>query len=140
MTHNKPEGIFACGFLNSRPDGTPLGGATKAGEKEAIAMSLLYVYRNIRNFPGERTTMNPAGVYLVLWNDGTTSRVPYDQVRYVVERTGGANNEARVTYAFPGQAGVPDTAMSYDDYYRKEMHANPPHGKEGGPGVPLASK
>ncbi len=145
LTKQKPNGIIAYSMFQTRPDGTPLGGPKKPGEREAIALSSLYVHRNIRNFPGERTTMNPAGVYLVLWEDGSTSRIPYDQVRYAVTRKAGfSNNSAHESshsrLGFPGQAGIPDNALSYDEYYRTVLHGRAPRGTPGGPGVPLASK
>lgn len=96
-------------FLHGRrPGGTPVGTAKRAGTRDVLAYTNLYV----RN-----QSHGPTGFYLVLWDDGTVSRVPASQAlavpAYDVIGPAGATEVAarqgEKQVAFPGQAGLPSS-------------------------------
>lgn len=105
-------------ITTKRPDKTSIGGPKRAGERDVVAYTPLYVHQNSRLFNGERSTTNPVGNYLVLWDDGAVEKVPYDRIVYIDR---GRNFEGRgYGMAFPGQAGMPAKGViSYADYQRK---------------------
>ena len=91
---------------NKRPDGTLVGTAKRAGTRDVLAYSNLYV----RNHPP-----GPTGFYLVLWGDGTISKIPASSILTVpaYDVIGPAGSTEQVArqggkqIAFPGQAGLP---------------------------------
>ncbi|MDF2440701.1 MAG: hypothetical protein JWN98_1685, partial [Abditibacteriota bacterium] len=116
-------------FNIKRPDGTPLGTAKPPGKRDVLSWTNLYVHQNIRQFKGERTTSNPVGFYLVLWDDGQVEKVPHDQILFVPTKPG-----TWIT-AFPNQAGVPSTALNYDQFHQRLGAKEGPRGTLGGKGV-----
>jgi len=101
-----PDGIIVYFLHNKRPDGTLVGTAKRAGTRDVFAYTNLYV----RNHPH-----GPAGFYLVLWDNGTVSKIPASRIKmvpvYDVIGPAGATEEAArqgvKQIAFPGQAGLP---------------------------------
>ena len=93
---------------NKRPDGTLVGTAKRTGTRDVFAYTNWYV----RNHPHGAT-----GDYLVLWDDGTVSRIPADKALAVPAydligptEAGATQRAARqgvMQIAFPGQAGLP---------------------------------
>ena len=87
---------------NRRPDGTLVGTAKRAGTRDVFASTPLFV----RNHPHGAT-----GFYLVLWEDGTVSRIPAGGIltvpAYDVIGDGKqATRDGVKQIAFPGQAGL----------------------------------
>ena len=115
-------------WMNKRPDGTDVGAPKPQGKRDLLAYTSAYVHENIRTFSGQRTTVNPVGFYLVLWDDGQVQSIPYDQMLFVPLGKG------EFAEAFPGQAGVPANALNYDEYYRLSGWKKGPRGEEGGKG------
>ena len=132
-THN-PNGVVPYITTDRRPDGTPIGGAKLPGQKDVLAYTDIYIHRNVHRFPKSRTTENPVGFFVVLWDDGTVTQVPYDELIYVPTE---GNTEKRGKYgqAFPGQAGIPANAVTYDQFYQKLGWKKGPRGKEGDLGL-----
>jgi hypothetical protein len=112
--------------LLTRPDGTPVGGPKPPGTRDVLAWTTMYVHRNLHNAPPPvYYYTNPVGFYLVLWDDCSVEAIPYDKVFYVPD----PYEKGSYQVAFPGEAGIPPGALSYDDYYRKVAHFKyPPHG------------
>ena len=132
-TRKNPNNASDYNIYTQRPDGTPLGDPPP-GKKDVIAMTGLYVHQNIRQFKGERSQSNPVGFYVVLWHDGTIQKIAYDQVLYAPK--GGGD----FATAFPGQAGVPANALTYDEFYRTAGWKKGPRGSEGGKGQSFNGK
>ena len=126
-TRKNPSSASDYNIYTQRPDGTPVGNPP-SGKKDVLAMTGLYVHQNIRQFKGERSRSNPVGFYVVLWQDGTIQKIGYDKILYVPK--GGGD----FTTAFPGQAGVPANALTYDEFYRVAGWKKGPRGEEGGRG------
>lgn len=115
---------------DKRPDGTLAGGPKPAGTRDVIASADLYFHRNIRHFRGERSTENPVGFYLVLWEDGEIQKIPYSEQIYARAPKG------KFAFGFAGQAGIAPNSLSYDEWYRNLGWKNGgPRGKEGGVGL-----
>jgi hypothetical protein len=119
-----------------RPDGSFVFGPKEAGTRDVLAYTDTYVHLNSRKYRGSQGTVNPVGFYLVLWEDGEVTTVPYDQMRYVTGASKGAWK-----YAFPGQAGVPKDALTYDEWWTKEAGWEvAPRGVVGGQGITYTGK
>ena len=119
-----------------RADGTSIFGPKSTGTRDVIAAMETYLHKNQRDFPNERTTLNPSGFYQVLWDDGSVENIPYDNVfyAYLHDATGARTKSFFIT--FHGQAGVPADAIDYDTYWREKMHwPIPPHATTGGKGT-----
>jgi hypothetical protein len=90
-------------LYDKRPNGTSVGTAKPAGTRDVFAFTDLY----IREHPDGAT-----GFYLVLWDDGTISRIPAARARRVpvYDNMGGSEQESVrdgfKQIAFPGQAGL----------------------------------
>ncbi len=121
-------------IMNKRPDGSIIGGAKISNQRDILAFTNMYVHRNIRYFKGQQNTENPVGSYLVLWDDGQVEQVPYYK-RLFVPLGGGKFSDA-----FPGQAGVPANALTYDEFYRVAGWKKGPRGEEGGKGQSFNGK
>jgi hypothetical protein len=79
--------------------------------------------------------MNPVGFYVVLWDDGSVERIQYDRVLRVPKTA------SEYTIAFPGQAGIPRSAMTYDQFTTEIAHWKvPPRGAPGAAGVAYDGK
>jgi len=78
-----PDRAMAYYILSKRPDGTPVGSPKAPGKKDVLIFTSLYVHENVRHFKGERSTSNPVGFYLVMWDDEKIEKVPYDKQLYV---------------------------------------------------------
>ncbi|PQV62587.1 hypothetical protein B1R32_12825 [Abditibacterium utsteinense] len=127
LARRRPNDVIKYNLYNKRPDGT-LVGNPPSGKKDLLMETSLYVHQNVRTLPGQRSVSNPVGFYVVLWHDGTIQRIAYDQVLYMPK--GGGD----FTRAFPGQAGVPANALTYDEFYRLSGWKKGPRGMEGGKG------
>lgn len=102
-----------------RPNGDPVGGPKPAGTRDPIASTDIHFHRNLRHFKGDRTTIKPTGYHMVLWDDGSISRIKYDDILYY--RTGPGEHKT----AFPGQAGIPPDAISFDEFQRTVVGKGP---------------
>ena len=127
--------LFTFGGDAIRPDKTPKFSAKKPGTKDVLAYTTTYLHENVRQFSGERSTSNPVGFYQVLWDDGTVQDIPYDKILYVPDAANAGRNRKEYGLAFPGQAGVPSNAITYDEYYKRAGWQNAPHGVAGGKGT-----
>ncbi len=114
-----------------RPDGTLIGSEKPEGTRDVIAYTSLYYYRNIRYFPNEKATYNPAGFYVVLWDDGQIEKVPYYDILYT--KTVRKNNQGRAI-AFKGQSGLMPGTMTYDENWKELGMERGPRGTAGGKG------
>lgn len=131
---------MAASFLSEglRPDGQPLFGPKSSGTRDVLAVSVTYFHENLRTFKGKKTTVNPVGFYQVLWENGEVTRVPYDKALYVISKQG--SRSAEVTKAFPGQAGIPSGALSYEKYWTDRAGwRQAPRGSAGGGGIAFDS-
>jgi len=121
--------VVAYIMTDKRPDGTLIGDALASGKRDVLLSTDIYVHQNSVIYPKAHSTTNPVGFYVVLWNDGVVQKVPYDQILYVPKGDGD------FTHAFPGQAGVPSNALTYDQYYKLIGWKNGgPRGSVGGKG------
>ena len=119
-------------FKDKRFDGSLAGSPKAAGTHDVIATLDLYTHFNSVHRNGEIYT-NPVGFYLVLYDDGKVAKVPYDQIRFVPV----GNREYQ--FAYPNEAGVPNTALGYDEYSQKIMGWKAgPRGGVGSPGQSYA--
>lgn len=66
-----------------RPNGQNIGDIKANGEKDVIAFSDTYVHSNGGEPVKGRPLSNPVGFYLVLFEDETIEKVPYDKQYYV---------------------------------------------------------
>jgi hypothetical protein len=95
----------------SRPNGTLIGSKPKDGHRDVLAYSALYARQNIRyDQQSRRYEANPIGFYLVLWDNGAVTRVPFDERLFVP-------NGDSWEIAFPGQAGVPKEAKGFREWH-----------------------
>ena len=126
----KPNQMMMYSPIGTRPDGVPVGGPKPAGSPDLVGLTSLYVHENIRLYPHEKSTSNPVGAYLLLWDDGTVTKLPYDQILYTET---GTNSWTRT---YPGQIGLPKTGiLTYDQFYQHSGWKSGPRGRPGGAGV-----
>ena len=126
----KPDKMMMVSVVGIRPDGKPVGGPKPAGTRDLIGISDLYYHENSRIYSESHGTVNPVGVYLLLWDDGTVEKLPYHQRMYVKIAP-----EAWKA-AFPGQAGLPKKGVStYDEWYKSQGWKAGPRGVPGGSGL-----
>ncbi|MBC8102964.1 MAG: hypothetical protein H7Z41_10295 [Cytophagales bacterium] len=119
----------------TRPDGSAIGGPKESGTRDVLVSTDLYFHKNIKTHKRQHTTMNPVGFYMVLWDDGSVERIPYDRALRIPISYGS------YTIAFPGQAGIPNSAMTYDEFTTKVAHWKvPPRGAPGAAGVAYDGK
>ena len=105
----EPESMRPFHIAATRPDGSRRFGAKITGNRDILAFSDIYFFRNECMFKDGHYTKKPVGFYLVLWEDGEITKVPHDQVRYV--------RPQRAPYGecFPGQAGTPEITYTYEE-------------------------
>lgn len=108
-----PPNLIRIYMHGKRPDGTRVGAAKRAGTRDVVANTDLFVEN--RKFPGGWRTV---GDYLVLWDDGQVTRVPaskmlsvplYDPIGGLLP--GGVAPPGTRQMAFPRQAGLPIKAV-----------------------------
>lgn len=102
-----------------RPDGQPLLGPKREGTRDVLAMTDIYFHKNRKNPARGTGSWAPVGFFLVLWEDGEVTRVPFDNVLLYKTRDGGEK------YAFPGQAGVPATAVGFREHFKRLRRRGP---------------
>ncbi len=120
LRHLSPNtGMIPFFIFNKRPNGEPVGGPKQPGTQDVLAYNNLYVHQNVRYYKGDLTTSHPVGFYIVLWADGKVTEVPYNKILFYPQGFGNYKN------AFPGQAGVPSDAITYDTYQKTVMHRSP---------------
>lgn len=99
---------------STRPDGTALGTSKPLGTRDVVAFSMLYYHENVRNFNNAHSLFNPVGFFIVVWDNGSIEKVSYNHVLFVRDpKLGG------YVYAFPKEAGVPPSAVSFDTFYKR---------------------
>lgn len=118
----------------TRPDGSAIGDPKPTGTRDVLVLTRLYYHENRRVFSGHRSTSNPVGFYIVLWDNGQVEKVSYDQVLYVPQGSYVPRGSSSFTNAFPGQAGVPKNFLSYDSFYKRFGYKQGPRGVAGGKG------
>lgn len=96
-----------------------MAGPKPADTRDVLAMTDIYFHKNTRYPPTGAPSWNPVGFFLVLWDDGEVTRVPYDKVLRS-NLPGGAQ-----MYAFPGQAGVPSTAVKFSERFKRLRRRGP---------------
>lgn len=101
-----------------RPDGTPIGGPKAPGTRDIVATCSLYTHMNIKHLSGDATSLGPVGFHIVVWEDGLVEKVPIRETLKVPGAGGWVE-------AFRGQAGVPQGAVSFDDFYKRVVGASP---------------
>jgi hypothetical protein len=112
-----------------RPDGTAIGGPKPEGTRDVVASTDVYVHQNVKHLPNQKTTSNPVGFYMVIWDDGRIQQIPYDKVLYVPA------GPSDFHIAYPGETGIPPGALTYDEYYtRAARWKRAPRGKPGSGG------
>ena len=116
--HNQrnPEQNSAFRMASTRPDGSKRFGTKEPKKRDVLAFSEVYFFRNECVFPDGRSTKNPVGFYIVIWEDGEVAKVPHDKVRYA--------RPQRSTYdqCFPSQAGLPEATYTHEE---AKMHTAP---------------
>jgi hypothetical protein len=127
--------ILSTSINHEWPDGKPLGSPKAPGTRDVLATCSLYYHLNSAYLSKTHTTPNPVGFYMVLWDDGQISKIPYDQVLTsptVIYPQGGMEG----TYVFPGEAGVPWNSLTYNEFYNKTFSGSetPPIGFPLAPG------
>ena len=113
-----------------RPDGSLIGSPKPKNTRDVYAYWDVYVHDNfVANAEDMmKSTTNPIGFYLVLWEDGSVARVPFDQIMYAPS----ASEANSYSIAFVGQAGVPANSISYvEDYMKHHRGMKPKTGKPG---------
>jgi hypothetical protein len=99
---------------DTRPDGSKVGSINDSGKKDVHAYTSIYYHLNLRHFAGDRTSINPTGFFIILWDNGMVQKIQYKRILYV-------RHGINYYYAFPGQAGVPVGAMTYAQYAEKSL-------------------
>jgi hypothetical protein len=103
-------------LADKRQDGTPIGSEKPAGKKDVLMWTKMYFHQNIHYAQGDKSTANPTGYYLVLWDDGNVEEVGADRIRYV-------RNGRPFPEYFPGQAGEsPSGSLTRDEYYHPKQN------------------
>ena len=129
------ENKFIYGENSYRPDGSPIGSSKLPGTRDVLAQTNIYFHENSNaGTEWTKTTINPVGFYLVLWDDCTVERIPY----YDTLIATGTHEKGTFHTCFRGQAGVPADALSYDEQNAKYLHSKKPiRGKTGIVGLNL---
>ncbi len=123
----------------TRPDGKPVGGPKPPGTRDVLAQTSIYFHLNGISSEDRhvRTTFNPVGFYLVLWDDCSVERIPY----YETLVAPGPTEKGSFRVCFRGQAGTPPGTMTFDEHNAKFMHAKKPlRGKPGIVGMTLSGE
>jgi peroxiredoxin Q/BCP len=103
-------------ITDRRPDGTFTGSSRPVATRDLLAYTKTYFHPNNPHYGEKRRQLNPVGFYLVLWDDGSIERIPYDEAIFVLT---GLGESAMMQRAFPGQAGVPFNSVTYAEYEMK---------------------
>jgi len=108
-THRK--NIIDYALKSTRINGSPVGSVKLAGTKDIIATTSLYVHSNPEaKLSDDDDFTVPNGHYLVLWDNGTIDKVPFDEILYAIVGD-------RAYTAYYEQAGVPtDNLLTYEEY------------------------
>ena len=114
--HSQPREYIPYVLPQTRPNGTEIGGPKPQGTRDVLAVATIYYHLNVQRFPNGSATMHPAGSHLVLWADGGVQQIPFQQFLYVSQGAGDFG------IAYPSQAGVPSSAMTFDQFIRQIMH------------------
>lgn len=107
-------------ICDTRPDGTKIESSMPSEKRNVLAFSKIYFYHDSTVFPDGKTTQNPTGFYLVLWEDGEVTKVPHDKVRFVHPQRTGSYAEC-----FPGQEGIPANMYTNAERWKKAKPLRP---------------
>lgn len=116
-----PHGVISTPFymIQKRPDGTKNGTPHPVGTRDVLAYSDIYYFRDWCIKADGTSTQNPTGFYVVLWEGGEVTKVPFDQVRFAYPQRAGAPSEC-----FPRQAGIPATTYTEAEMWAKVLPFN----------------
>ena len=103
----EPNRYSAYSIAVARADGSLLDTPKMAGTRDIWALTTIYFHNNMTGL-----TNNPVGFYVVLWDTGEVERIPYDLVLSV------PRGQSLVSPFFPGQAGIPADALTYDERFQ----------------------
>jgi len=107
------QNFFPYFMPSTRPDGSSITGTRQADTRDVLAYTDLYFHSNLTwNARHTAAKQHPMGFFIVLWDNGAISRVPYEQTVFQPQ------SERRWVLGFPGQAGVARSAVPYTRYYR----------------------
>jgi hypothetical protein len=122
VARNHPQSYFPFAILSKRPDGSPIGGPKKPGQRDILAICDLYAHLKIERGKGLRGAdkVTPYGFYIVLWDDGQIARLPMEK-RIEVKIAPG-----RWSHGFPGQAGVPKSAKTMEQKRNERLDRQQP--------------
>jgi hypothetical protein len=70
----------AYGLSTTRRDGTPIGEFKLPGTRDILARCDIYAHDLSPIRDGKATMGNPIGFYMLLWDDGQISKIPFDLV------------------------------------------------------------
>lgn len=110
----------------ARADNTLFGTPREPGTVDVLAFSDIYYHRNDPNPLQGHRVPNPLGFYLVLCDDGTVAKIPYDEVEFVYRKFNPVTREITLRTVFPGEAGVPYNCLTYAESHMIFAPSLPP--------------
>ena len=100
-------------FFPFRPNGSARCEPKSGTGRDILAMTDVYVHLNGRTLRGDITTFKPIGFFMVLCDDGTIEKIPYEQARFAKSET-----KYGAAAMFPGQYGIEKVeTVSFAEYY-----------------------
>lgn len=94
-----------------RPDGSEPSEGFSGKNKDVLLFTNIYFHENISE---DRSDFSPIGFYIVLWEDGSTERIPIDKVRFVP-------NAHPFQEQFPNQEGSSSKSYGFEDYKKRKF-------------------
>jgi len=108
-----PNTYVLSSYPTLRPDGRTIGSPRPKGTRDVISNTSTYYHQNPLFLNDPRPYANPVGYHMVLWDDGTIEKVPYDSAFYMSVETSDGQSYSVV---FPTQAGLPWNCITYAEY------------------------
>jgi len=138
VARKNPKYYLAYVIDEHRPDGTKVGDNKVPGTRDILLFTDLYFHENVRHYKNTRSSENPVGFYMVMWDDGKIEQIPYDKRLMVPLPAQGTRRTWKL--GFRGQAGVPANAEDYDKHYKQLGWKKAPRGVVGGKGFTFDSR
>ena len=118
-----PEIVFPYFVTDRRPNRESFTSSKLMHTRDAVAWTDIYQYQNRYLSDAGRTVINPIGYWIVLWDNGSIEKIPYDDIVYMAVKNG-------FYWTFPDQAGVPNDSATYAEYWTQVNKGQwPPLGK-----------